>query len=279
MCSIEYTGYVDETNLVDIIGSVADEYACKKLCASDGDCSVYTFYGPGDKVNPNLCLLLNKEGLQNPVRICDNCTSGPGHCNTNQECQVAVFAYGVGTGQEIMTDLVLHVEKSDSLSFEAKEQGCYVTMSFIAIGAGGGGGYYGKSGGGSGLLNFTQNKIFTDNLLHLEVGQDDSQTSYVSIDQEILVVAAGGGNGDGYGGGGYSGGGGCGENYEGGADGGSNGSDGKNGTKYPGGDGNRFDLSTLPVQNFFLAPGAGGLAEGMHNHIYKALSSVHGLKP
>merc|ERR1719234_393067 len=149
-CSVNFSGDLDGTNLVDFIGSVPDEFACKKLCASNDMCSIYTFYGPGDKVNPNVCVLLNSVGLQNPVTNCDNCTTGPAHCNTDQECQVAVFGYITDNNYNIMTDWVFATESTD-LSIEAEEKGCYINATLLAIGAGGGSNRD-YSGAGSGLV-------------------------------------------------------------------------------------------------------------------------------
>ena len=160
-CSVEYEGYLDETNLVDFIGSVPDELACKKLCASDDQCSVYTYYGSQDKVNPNVCVLLNSAGLQNPVKACVNCSSGPAQCKTDQECQVAVFAYDADNNYTFITDLVLLApgEESIELSFEAKEKGCYINATFLAIDGGGNGNlWYG--GGGSGYIEIGRQLLF-----------------------------------------------------------------------------------------------------------------------
>ena len=261
ICSVEYESYLDGSNLVDFIGSVQDEFACKKLCASDDQCLVYTFYGPQDKVNPNVCVLLNSAGLQNPVKTCDNCTSGPAHCDTNQECQVAVFSYELDNNYNVMTDLVLLAEESiDDLSFEAKEKGCYVNATFLAIGGGGYG--YNNNGGGSGKIEMGRQLLFSNSSVHVVVGGggDAYGASMVLVDGDNLITASRGGNGyRDQGGNGYSGGGGG--NYcctgVGGA-GGTNGGDGINGTQYSGGQGNNLDISTLLMKNFVLTPGQGG---------------------
>ena len=244
ICSLEYESHLDGTNLVDYIGSVQDEFACKKLCASDDQCSVYTYYGPQDKVNPNVCFLLNSAGLQNPVNVCDNCTSGPAQCNTDQECQVTVFAYkDSDDNYNIMTDLVLFVPGEDSfdLSFEAKEKGCYINTTFLAIG--GGGESNGGGGGGSGYIEIGRQLIFSNSSVLVRVGGGDG-LSLVQVDGD-----------------GYSGGGG-GSNYDVGGTGGTNGGDGVNGTRYSGGQGSGLDLSTLHLENFVLTPGKGGEPDG-----------------
>jgi len=258
-CSVGYEGYLDGSNLVDFVGSVPDEFACKKLCALDDQCSVYTYYGPQDKVNPNVCFLLNSAGLQNPVKVCDNCTSGPAQCNTNQECQVAVFALEHDNNIDFITDLVIFISEQEhfhfEMSFEAKEKGCYINTTFLAIG-GGGESYSGNSGGGSGYIAMGSQLLFSNSSVYVSVGAQNER-SLVQVDGETLIAAASGGTGFSSGGGnGYSGGGG-GSNYN-GAAGGSNGGDGGNSTTVSGGKGSGLDLSTLHMNNFVLTPGKGG---------------------
>merc|ERR1719341_657498 len=189
ICSVEYEGYLDGTNLVDFIGSVPDEFACKKLCASDDQCSVYTYYGPQDKVNPNVCFLLNSAGLQNPVKVCDNCTSGPAQCNTDQECQVAVFTCSDSDDNyNYMTDfLFVPGEDKFDMSFEAEEKGCYINATFLAIGGGGEGGYQG-SGGGSGYIEIERQLLFSNSSVHVHAGAGYAN-SLVQVDTETLIQA------------------------------------------------------------------------------------------
>ena len=208
-CSIEYESYLDGNNLVDFIGSISDEYACKKICASNDMCSVYTFYGPQDKVNPNVCVLLNSAGLQNPVRTCDNCTSGPAQCKTGMECQVAVFFIDGSHSRDFVTDLVLFAKEDYELNFEAKEKNCFVDATFLAIGGGGEQirqhNQYG--GGGSGYIQIATKRLFANSTVGVEVGGSDAR-SLVQVDGETLITADSGGPGGRLGGDGYCGGGG-----------------------------------------------------------------------
>ena len=239
-------GDLDGTNLVDFIGSVPDEFACKKLCASNDRCSIYTYYGPQDKVNSNVCVLLNRTGLQNPVKICDNCTTGPAHCNTDQECQVAVFGFMADNNYNVMTNLVLFARESLDLSIEAKEKGCYINTTLLAIGAGGQTNYD-YNGAGSGYIKIGKQLLFANSSIQVSVAAK-SGSSLVQMDGETLIEAAGGKGGNGGGGDGYSGGGG--ESWSGGLGGagGTNGGDGVNGTDYRGGQGSKLDLSTIHMK-------------------------------
>ena len=130
-------------------------------------CFMYTFYGPGDEVNPNVCVLLNSVGLQNPVTICDNCTTGSAHCNTDHECQVAVFGYMMDNNYNVMTDWVFARESID-LSIEAKEKGYYIIATLLAIGAGGGT-YYDRNGAGSGYTEVGRHLLFSNSSIYVTV--------------------------------------------------------------------------------------------------------------
>merc|ERR1719209_2424563 len=162
-------------------------------CTTGSNQAVCTCYGPQDKVNPNVCFLLNKAGLQNPVKVCDNCTSGPAQCNTNAECQVAVFAYKVDNNYNYMTNLVLFVlgEESFELSFEARETGCYINTTFLAIGGGGRG--YSYNGGGCGFIEIGRQLLFSNSSVHVYAG-DSGARSLVQVDGDTLIEAASGGS-------------------------------------------------------------------------------------
>ena len=263
---------MDGNNLVDFIGSVPDEFACKKLCASNDMCSIYTYYGPGDNVNPNVCVLLNSVGLQNPVTTCDNCTTGPAHCNTDQECQVAVFSYVTDNNYNVMTDWVF-AEESIDLSIEAKEKGCYINATLLAIGSGGFT-YYDRSGAGSGYIEIGRQVLFSNSSINVTVASRYG-SSLVQMDNETLIEAAHGKGGSHGGGDGYSGGGGESDGAVAGGSGGTNGDDGGNGIKYNGGHGSNFDLSTLHLKNFVLTPGKGGEPAGGFSFIQFKIYSKH----
>ena len=99
------------------------------------------------------------------------------------------------------------------------------------------------------------------------------ETSLVSVDGDNLIRAYGGRQAlDSNGGDGYSGGGGAG-----GVAGGTNGRDGIDGTRYRGGRGNNFDISTVLMKNFVLTPGQGGQPEqsGCFQNIIEFLHILH----
>ena len=163
-----------------------------------------------------------------------------------------------------MTDLVLFVPGKESfdLSFEAKEKGCYINTTFLAIGGGGEGNNNNGVGGGSGYIEMGRQLLFSNSSVQVYVG-DGGAWSWVRVDNETLIEAIGG-RGGGVGGDGYSGGGGGGyHSYDVGGVGGTNGGDGRdgdggNGTQFSGGQGTGLDLSTLHLKNFVLTPGKGG---------------------
>ena len=146
-------------------------------------------------------------------------------------------------------------EESFDLSFEAKEKGCYINTTFLAIGGGGLG--YSYNGGGSGYIEMGRQLLFSNSSVHVNVGAG-GEHSLVQVDGETLIEAASGSSNSGGGGDGYSGGGGKSYSNNLGGAGGTNGEDGLNGTLYSGGQGSGLDLSTLHLKYWFLTPGKGG---------------------
>ena len=141
-CSLKYSGEVDDSNFVDLLGSVSDEFACKEHCKDNSLCAVYTFYDSEDPVQPNVCILLTSSGLQAPVAACEHCVTGAALCNVNQPCQAAVLTNGR------MTQAIF-AEEDTEVRLEAREKDCYVDLNVVAIGSGG----LGRSaGGGSGYV-------------------------------------------------------------------------------------------------------------------------------
>ena len=140
----------------------------------------------------------------------------------------------------------------------------------MAIGGGGGGHNY--NGGGSGYIAIGRKLLFSNSSVHVIVG-GGRETSLVSVDGDNLIRAYGGRQAlDSNGGDGYSGGGGAG-----GVAGGTNGRDGIDGTRYRGGRGNNFDISTVLMKNFVLTPGQGGQPEqsGCFQNIIEFLHILH----
>ena len=122
----------------------------------------------------------------------------------------------------------------------ASNHGCQAT--FVAIGYGGSFGYH--FGGGSGYVEYVV----------IDISSTEYEVEYSSIknkEGEMIIHANGGGSGDGMTGGrGYSGGG------DTSSSGGSNGSDGYGEN---GGKGSGTNISEIPLDNFVLSPGDGGV--------------------
>lgn len=76
-CSVKFDGDISADNFVDIVPDVPDELTCKRNCAENDNCSIYTFYDQYHQLNPNVCFLLKSGGLRRPVIPCKNCSSGP----------------------------------------------------------------------------------------------------------------------------------------------------------------------------------------------------------
>ena len=250
-CSLKYSGEVDDSNFVDLIGSVSDEYACKELCSDNSQCTVYTFYDSQDPVQPNVCVLLNDSGLRGPVVPCDHCVSGAGLCHVNQPCQVAVLTNGP------MTQAIF-AEEDMEVRLEAKEKDCYADLNVVAIGSGGLGH---SAGGGSGYVETGTVRVSKNNpVLEVTVGNStllSGNPSKVRVGEEVVLKAKPGKTTDTVvGGDGYSGGGGYGT-----GSGGSNGGDGEVGDDEDSeaGRGSGLDLSSISLKSFTLTPGKGGV--------------------
>ena len=70
-CSVNFDGDISADNFVDIHPDLPDELTCKRNCAENDKCSIYTYYSQHDQLNPNVCFLLGSEasgGLCYPVR-------------------------------------------------------------------------------------------------------------------------------------------------------------------------------------------------------------------
>ena len=79
-CSVKFDGDITADNFFDIVPDVSDELACKRNCANNANCSIYTYYNSSDNVNPEVCFLLGDNpsgGLRRPVLSCETCSSGP----------------------------------------------------------------------------------------------------------------------------------------------------------------------------------------------------------
>ena len=258
-CSIDYFGHIDNNNFVDLIGGVESERDCKIHCVSDSKCELYTFYNNSDPINPNTCFLLSNVGsigLQNPVKPCEHCVSGPSQCETNQKCQVAVITNGSVINEAIFA------EESMNITLIAKEKDCHVDLNIVAIGGGGGNpSYYrSRSGLGSGQVETAVHHFSPQSPVAVVQPGKSLYPSFVEVDGGRIIEAAAGGFGnDSVGGVGFSGGGGCSISPGDGGDGGSNGENGENGTTGVGGQGSGVDLGMIMLHNFELAPGKGGL--------------------
>lgn len=253
ICSISYVGALGSTNIVDLVGDVDDEVACKKLCSTNYLCKVYTYHNNQTSGEANMCFLLTDSGLQDQVDACDNCVTGPARCEVGQECKVAVLTDG-NTYQYIFA------EQDMTPTLVSNEKNCYLEAQVFMVG--GGGSSAGNGGGagsgyiGSGSITMTGNS----SVFEVLVGGSEEE-SMITRDGQVLLQAAPGDNESANGGAGYSGGGaycyGCT-----GGDGGEDGSDGEDSSANDGGTGSGFDLGVLITKNFVLTPGKGGAADG-----------------
>jgi len=247
-CSIEYTGMVDADNFVDIASEVQSEEACKNLCSSTTDCTVFTYYDSLDPYQPEVCLLLSSSGLEKSATKCEHCKTGPATCRSGQKCQAAFLTEG-------NTYPHVFAQANTTASLVSAERDCFLEVRALAIGGGGRSSY---GGGGSGYPEFGLLQLRADETLKLIVGESQ-ETSSVEKDGQVLLIAAAGQDNDGYNGGdGYSGGGAGYPNSGHGQDGGSDGSDGGDYSSAKGGKGSGLDVGTLNMTRFVLTPGKGG---------------------
>ena len=268
-CSIAYAGDITPDNFVNLIGSVPDEFACKKLCITDSLCNLYTYYDSQDPVQHETCFLLTSSGLQEAVEPCESCVTGPAQCKVNQTCQAAVITNGTATN-------VVFAEESSTVTLVANEKDCFLDLDVVAIG--GGGNYVSSTlaGAGSGYVKAAVIRLSTNNpVMEVTVGSSASP-SKVEVGGEVVLEAAPGEDPDKVrGGDGYSGGGGKG----GVANGGSDGGDGEDGTTTAGGRGSGLEIGLLGSERFSLIPGEGGVGA---NNIYGGGGGgvvVNGRKP
>ena len=255
-CSLKYSGTVDDSNFVDLLGSVWDEYTCKEHCKDNDLCAVYTFYDSEDPVQPNVCILLTSFGLQAPVVACQNCVTGAALCNVNQPCQAAVLTNGP------MTQAIF-AEEDMEIRLEAKEKDCFVELNVVAIGSGGLGH---SAGGGSGYVETGTVRVsIKQPVLEVTVGNStllSGNPSKVAVGGEVVLKAKPGKTTDNVvGGDGYSGGGGYGTGR-----GGTDGGDGEVGDDEDSeaGKGSGLDLSSISMKSFILTPGKGGVGESFY---------------
>ena len=248
-CNIPYEGSMDADNYVDLASEVQSEEACKNLCSSTTDCTVFTYYDSLDPYQPEVCLLLSSSGLEKSATKCEHCKTGPATCRSGQKCQAAFLTDG-NTYQHVFA------KTNTTASLVSAERDCFLDVRALAIGGGGHGGGSGYRGGaGSGYPEFGVLQLRAYETLNLIVG-GDKETSSVEKDGKVLLIAAAGQDVDLYNGGdGYSGGG---AGMGGGGDGGSDGSDGGDTSSYTGGKGSGLDVGTLNMTRFVLMPGKAG---------------------
>ena len=252
-CSISYEGSIDADNYVDLASEVQSEEACKNLCSSTTDCTVFTYYNNQHPYEPEVCLMLSNSGFEKSTTKCAHCKTGPATCRSGERCQAAFLTDGT-------TNQVFYIfaKSTSTASLVSAEKDCFLDVRAIAIG--GGGAHSGGWGGaGSGYITVTATRINANETLNLVVGASEEPSS-VEKDGQVLLIAAAGQNNDGWNGGdGYSGGGAGDNNYH-GENGGSNGSDGGSYDSATGGKGSGLDIGTLNITRFILSPGKAGTA-------------------
>jgi len=250
-CSIPYEGSVDADNYVDLASEVQSEEACKNLCSSTTDCTVFTYYDNLDPFEPEVCLLLSSSGFEKSATKCEHCKTGPATCRYGQKCQAAFLLSDGNTYQHVFA------QANTTASLVSAERDCFLEVRALAIGGGGYGGSYG--GGGSGYPEFGLIQLQANETLDLIVGGSQETSSVEKAGQVLLIAAAGQDNDGNNGGDGYSGGG-AGYYTNHGQDGGSDGSDGGDYSSNTGGKGSGLDVGTLNMTRFVLTPGKAGTA-------------------
>jgi|ERR1719369_115653 len=250
LCSDKIDGSQGD-NLLDVIPSVQDEEECLEMCANAEECSFYTYYSDTDPAYPNWCFLLS--GMQEPVKVCAHCTSGPVDCGQSM-CGIIM-----AEGSSIMDHLKVETVGATSLHLVKLGDTCDAQLYIWGVGGGGAGGSY--CGGGSGFVKDGYHEPANSRDLIVTVGGPGQPSSIVnSAEDEILVAAGGGSCWWQHGGNGYSGGGGGGDFASAGARGGSNGGNGGSWTGAGGGGGigSGVDVRVNDLKVFSLSPGAGG---------------------
>merc|ERR1719391_134328 len=162
--NIPYEGSVDNDNFVDLASEVQSEDACKSICSSTTDCTVFTYYDNQHPYQPEVCLLLSSFGLEKSATKCEHCKTGPATCRSGQKCQAAVLT-GDGTTSQIGI-----ATSTTTASLVSAEKDCFLDVRALAIGGGGQGGSY-RAGGGSGYTDFGVLQLRANETLNLVVGE------------------------------------------------------------------------------------------------------------
>ena len=68
-------------NLVELRPNVNNETECKFICQDNSECVYYTYHDQDDSGYPKVCLLLSS--LEQPLTICENCTTSPVSCSNS----------------------------------------------------------------------------------------------------------------------------------------------------------------------------------------------------
>jgi len=245
------------TNLIDFVASVS-EAACEAECEVVESCHFFTYHWANSSTNPGTCFLLKE--LQEPFRACDDGTCISGSSN----CEYSLCGF-LEDGIMYQNGIVANETKEvDMLML-----GPCASSGALSVVVGGGGSIGGAQAGcGSGYVEFTELSV-SEPLMHFEavVGQatKSSKVNDLSSGKTVLEALPGQNGGGNNGGAGYSGGGADSiddgdpeDNLPG--NGGSNGGNGYDSNCCVGGQGSSLDLGVIPLKNFDLSPGKGGVA-------------------
>ena len=194
-CSISYEGSIDADNYVDLASEVQSEEACKNLCSSTTDCTVFTYYDNQDPYEPEVCLMLSNSGFDKSATKCAHCKTGPATCRSGERCQAAFLTDGT-TNQ----GFYIFAKSTSTASLVSAEKDCFLDVRALAIGGGGGYSGSGWGGAGSGYISFKATRLNANETLNLIVGAS-TEASSVRV---LLIAAAGQNNNGGNGGDGYS---------------------------------------------------------------------------
>ena len=132
-------------NLIETILNIDSEYECKELCHQTSDCSFYTH------LNESTCHLLSR--LADFVQSCDDCVTGPGDCDDNDDIndmECSFFVNGEYENHVMITDpgeITNLTVVSNSLFYD-----CQLRMLLVGGGGDADNGY--GSGAGSGYITY-----------------------------------------------------------------------------------------------------------------------------
>jgi len=240
-CSTPVMGHIGD-NLVSVHTKVDLEITCRQMCQDEMGCNFYSYYTMSDLYYPGTCFLLTS--VEEPIKT--------SYSNINSD-----FVTGSkDCGGCLLITPGTNSPVTNVLLTEDKDVVVIGNGNLTIVAVGNGAQSRSGSGGGSGYVEYQQIAVKEGLSLNVRFNIGHGSTS-VSVPNKwggmesdlggTQVEANNSGSSDGYsGGGGPSG------------NGGEDGGDGEAGGHVQGGKGSGLKLSQIPVNFFFLSPGAGG---------------------